>query len=83
MLQFLHLHQEMELDYEPRMPAQWKQDLRTATFLSRRGDDFSFTHSSLLEFFLAKRLCDCLFEEEEDHLKFGILLSQVMRLSAF
>ena len=66
MLQFLHLHQEMELDYEPRMPAQWKQDLRTATFLSRRGDDFSFTHSSLLEFFLAKRLCDCLFEEEED-----------------
>ena len=66
MLQFLHLHQEMELDYEPRMPAQWKQDFRTATFLSRRGDDFSFTHSSLLEFFLAKRLCDCLFEEEED-----------------
>ena len=66
MLQFLHLHQEMELDYEPRMPAQWKQDLRTATFLSRRGDDFSFTHSSLLEFFLARRLCDCLFEEEED-----------------
>ena len=66
MLQFLHSHQEMELDYEPRMPDQWKQDLRTATFLSRRGDDFSFTHSSLLEFFLAKRLCDCLFEEEED-----------------
>ena len=66
MLQFLHSHQEMELDYERRMTDQWKQDLRTATFLSRRGDDFSFTHSSLLEFFLAKRLCDCLFEEEED-----------------
>gem|GEM_PF-500093 len=66
MLQFLHLHQEMELDYERRMPDQWKQDFRTATFLSRRGDDFSFAHSSLLEFFLAKRLCDCLFEEEED-----------------
>ena len=65
MLQFLHSHQEMELDYERRMPDQWKQDFRTATFLSRRGDDFSFTHSSLLEFFLAKRLCDCLFEEEE------------------
>ena len=65
MLQFLHLHQEMELDYEHRMPDQWKQDFRTATFLSRRGDDFSFAHSSLLEFFLAKRLCDCLFEEEE------------------
>ena len=66
MLQFLHSHQEMELDYERRMTDQWKQDLRTATFLSRRGDDFSFTHSSLLEFFLARRLCDCLFEEEED-----------------
>ncbi len=66
MLQFLHSHQEMELDYERRMPDQWKQDFRTATFLSRRGDDFSFAHSSLLEFFLAKRLCDCLFEEEED-----------------
>ena len=66
MLQFLHSHKEMELDYERRMPDQWKQDLRTATFLSRRGDDFSFTHSSLLEFFLAKRLCHCLFEEEED-----------------
>ena len=65
MIQFLHLHQEMELHYERRMPDQWKQDLRTATFLSRRGDDFSFAHSSLLEFFLAKRLCDCLFEEEE------------------
>ena len=66
MLQFLHSHEEMELDYESRMPHQWKQDFRTATFLSRRGDDFSFAHSSLLEFFLAKRLCDCLFEEEED-----------------
>ena len=65
MLQFLHSHEEMELDYESRMPHQWKQDFRTATFLSRRGDDFSFAHSSLLEFFLAKRLCDCLFEEEE------------------
>ena len=65
MIQFLHLHQEMELHYERRMPDQWKQDFRTATFLSRRGDDFSFAHSSLLEFFLAKRLCDCLFEEEE------------------
>ena len=65
MLQFLHSHEEMELDYEHRMPDQWKQDFRTATFLSRRGDDFSFAHSSLLEFFLAKRLCDCLFEEEE------------------
>ena len=92
MLQFLHLHQEMELDYEPRMPDQWKQDLRTATFLSRRGDDFSFAHSSLLEFFLAKRLCDCLFEEEDQALEvwnitkpsdetFGFLAELIDRLS--
>ena len=92
MLQFLHLHQEIELDYEPRMPAQWKQDLRTATFLSRRGDDFSFAHSSLLEFFLAKRLCDCLFEEEDQALEiwnitkpsvetFGFLAELIDRLS--
>ena len=92
MLQFLHSHQEMELDYERRMTDQWKQDLRTATFLSRRGDDFSFTHSSLLEFFLAKRLCDCLFEEEDQALEvwnitkpsdetFGFLAELIDRLS--
>ena len=92
MLQFLHLHQEMELDYERRMPDQWKQDFRTATFLSRRGDDFSFAHSSLLEFFLAKRLCDCLFEEEDQALEvwnitkpsdetFGFLAELIDRLS--
>ena len=56
MLQFLHTHPDMELHYAGRMPDQWKQDFRTATFLTRRGDDFSFAHSSLLEYFLAKRL---------------------------
>ena len=92
MLQFLHSHEEMELDYESRMPHQWKQDFRTATFLSRRGDDFSFAHSSLLEFFLAKRLCDCLFEEEDQALEvwnitkpsvetFGFLTELIDRLS--
>ena len=66
MLQFLHTHPDMELDYEKRMPDQWKQDFRTATFLTRRGDDFSFAHSSLLEYFLAKRLADSLEAESED-----------------
>ena len=47
------------------MPDQWKQDFRTATFLTRRGDDFSFAHSSLLEYFLAKRLADSLATESE------------------
>ena len=66
MLQFLHTHPEMELHYAGRMPDQWKQDFRTATFLARRGDDFSFAHSSLLEYFLAVRLADSLEAESED-----------------
>ena len=66
MLQFLHAHPDMELHYAGRMPDQWKQDFRTATFLSRRGDDFSFAHSSLLEYFLAVRLADSLEAESED-----------------
>ena len=66
MLQFLHTHPDMELHYAGRMPDQWKQDFRTATFLARRGDDFSFAHSSLLEYFLAKRLADSLEAESED-----------------
>ena len=66
MLKFLHTHPDMELDYEKRMPDQWKQDFRTATFLTRRGDDFSFAHSSLLEYFLAVRLADSLEAESED-----------------
>ena len=66
MLKFLHTHPDMELDYEKRMPDQWKQDFRTATFLTRRGDDFSFAHSSLLEYFLAVRLADSLEADSED-----------------
>ena len=66
MLRFLHAHPEMELDYKERMPDQWKQDFRTATFLARRGDDFAFAHSSLLEYFLARRLADSLTGESED-----------------
>ena len=66
MLQFLHIHPDMELHYQGRMPDQWKQDFRTATFLTRRGDDFSFAHSSLLEYFLAVRLADSLEAESED-----------------
>ena len=66
MLQFLDNHPKMELHYAGRMPDQWKQDFRTATFLTRRGDDFSFEHSSLLEYFLAVRLADSLEAESED-----------------
>lgn len=42
-------------------PELWQEDLRTATFLARRGDDeFAFAHSSLLEFFLARYLSTAL-----------------------
>ena len=65
LLEFLHEHPEMERDYSARMPTQWKQDFRTATFLSRRGNDFAFAHSSLLEYFLARSIADALLADDE------------------
>ena len=65
LLGFLHEHPEMERDYSARMPTQWKQDFRTATFLSRRGNDFAFAHSSLLEYFLARSMADALLADGE------------------
>ena len=65
LLGFLHEHPEMERDYSARMPTQWKQDFRTATFLSRRGNDFAFAHSSLLEYFLARSIADALLADDE------------------
>ena len=64
LLVFLNKHPEMELDYSSRTPAQWKQDFRTATFLSRRGNDFAFAHSSLLEYFLARSMADALLTDD-------------------
>ena len=66
LLIFLNKHPEMELEYSSRTPAQWKQDFRTATFLSRRGNDFAFAHSSLLEYFLAISMADALLADDED-----------------
>ena len=66
LLEFLHEHPEMERDYSARMPTQWKQDFRTATFLSRRGNDFAFAHSSLLEYFLAKNMTNALLADNEN-----------------
>ena len=59
MVQFLHAHPHTELDDEEYMLDQWT----IATFLTRHGDDFSFIHSSLLDYFLAKRLADSLEAE--------------------
>ena len=62
MVQFLHTHPNTELD-----DTEYMLDQSTiATFLTRQGDDFSFIHSSLLEYFLAKRLADSLEAESED-----------------
>ncbi len=41
------------------------EDLRTATFVVRPGaDDFAFAHTSLLEYFLARRLARALVESD-------------------
>ena len=66
LLEFLHEHPEMERDYSTRMPTQWKQDFRTATFISRRRNDFAFSHSSFLEYFLAKDMTDALLADDEN-----------------
>ena len=57
LLELLHGRPDLELHYAQRQPDLWKEDLRTATFLVRRGDDeFSFAHTSLLEYFLCQYL---------------------------
>uniref|UniRef100_UPI00158EDCD3 NACHT and WD40 repeat domain-containing protein n=1 Tax=Schaalia sp. Marseille-Q2122 TaxID=2736604 RepID=UPI00158EDCD3 len=56
MLRFMRKHPDMELHYERWLPGLWKDDLRTATFVTRSGDDYGFAHTSLLEYFLAKHL---------------------------
>ena len=54
LLEFLDSRRDLQLHYRERVPDLWKEDLRTATFLVRRsGDEFSFAHTSLLEYFLA------------------------------
>ena len=66
MLRFLHDNPDLELHYERRMPELWKEDLRTATFVTRSGEDYGFAHTSLLEFFLAKHLLRLLLGEAAD-----------------
>ncbi|WP_250292135.1 pentapeptide repeat-containing protein, partial [Frankia sp. CiP1_Cm_nod1] len=57
LLEFLAGRPDLELHYPARTPDLWKEDLRTATFLVRRGDDtFGFAHTSLREYFLARYL---------------------------
>ena len=67
MLEFIDSHEKMKRHYTAWEPDLWKQDLRTATFLTLRNNTFSFAHSSLLEYFLAVRLSDSLLADSPGH----------------
>ncbi|MGH3934683.1 MAG: NACHT domain-containing protein, partial [Pseudonocardiaceae bacterium] len=60
LLDVLDQRPDMQRHYRQRVPDLWKADFRTATFLSRDGDTFSFGHRSLFEYFLASYLCHAL-----------------------
>ncbi len=60
LLDVLDQRPDMQRHYRERVPDLWKADFRTATFLSRHGDTFSFGHRSLFEYFLASYLCRAL-----------------------
>ena len=66
MLEFIDSHEKMKRHYTAWEPDLWKQDLRTATFLTLRNTTFSFAHSSLLEYFLAVRLSDSLLVDSPE-----------------
>src|SRR5215475_2181980 len=57
LLDFLDSRPDLQRHYGQRRPDLWKEDLRTATFLIRRGEDeFAFAHTSLQEYFLSRYL---------------------------
>ncbi|HEX6523056.1 MAG TPA: pentapeptide repeat-containing protein [Streptosporangiaceae bacterium] len=67
LLEFLAGRPDLELHYGQRRPDLWKEDLRTATFLVRCGDEeFSFAHTSLLEYFLSRYLLRALMSDADD-----------------
>ncbi|AGA89088.1 WD40 repeat-containing protein [Thioflavicoccus mobilis 8321] len=56
-------HPDLAEDYAAVTADQLNEDLRTATFIVRAGDDgFRFAHTSLQEYFLAGFLCGALVE---------------------
>ncbi|MGL5826094.1 MAG: NACHT domain-containing protein, partial [Nocardioides sp.] len=52
--------------YAERVPDLWKADFRTATFLTRDGNDFGFVHRSIFEFFLAGHMVRALVGTDSD-----------------
>jgi hypothetical protein len=63
LIDFLEEHPRVAAHYHGVAREQLKEDLRTATFLVREGEDqFRFAHTSLQEFFLAGYLRRALVE---------------------
>ncbi len=63
LIDFLKARPELAAHYEGKTSVVLKEDLRTATFLVREGEDkFRFAHTSLQEFFLAGYLRRALVE---------------------
>ncbi|MFF5227730.1 pentapeptide repeat-containing protein [Dactylosporangium sp. NPDC000521] len=62
LLDLLDQRPDLRRHYRDNVPDLWKTDFRTATFLSRDGDEFAFAHRSLFEYFLARHLFRVLCE---------------------
>ena len=63
-LSLLRSRPDLTQHYEGWLPELFKDDLRTATFVVRRGDDqFTFAHTSLREYFHARRLVRMLSDD--------------------
>lgn len=66
LLEFCDKHKNIQRRSRDHTSDQLTQDFRTATFLTRRGDNLTFVHTSFLEYFLAVRLHDSLFNQAEE-----------------
>ncbi len=67
LLDMLQTRREVTKHYDSWQPGLFKDDLRTATFVVRRGDDqFIFAHTSLREYFYARRLVGALVGTDVD-----------------
>ncbi|HYL74198.1 MAG TPA: TIR domain-containing protein [Bryobacteraceae bacterium] len=63
LIDFMGARPDLAAHYRHKDPELLKEDLRTATFLVREGDDrFRFAHTSLQEYFFAGYLCRALVE---------------------
>uniref|UniRef100_UPI00101D7C7A NACHT domain-containing protein n=1 Tax=Phytoactinopolyspora endophytica TaxID=1642495 RepID=UPI00101D7C7A len=66
LLELLDQRPDIQRHYPQRVPDLWKADFRTATFLSRTSDTYSFAHRSLGEYLLSQYLCRTLTDTEAD-----------------